>query len=188
MVRRATATEATRQAIVAAAWELASSRFISDLTLDAVAARAGVSVRTVIRHFGGREGLIAAAFEAANSLVEQRDALTEPGDYADAVAALLDDYERWGDLLIKLLAQEPVEPALRGPLGVGRRAHEQWVQRVFADPLTMRRGRAGRLLLEELLAVTDVYMWHLLRRDRGLSRADTGRVMRQLMESVAEVR
>lgn len=188
MARRAEATEATRRAIVEAAWRLASTRFLDEVSLEVVAEQAGVSVRTVIRHFGGRDGLIAAATEAANALVQQRRDVTAPGDYADAAEALLDDYEQWGDVLIRMLAQESREPALKAPLDSGRRLHEQWVSRVFRESFARRRGRSAEILLSELVAVTDVYVWQLLRRDRGLSRDDTARAMRHLMMSVAEAR
>jgi AcrR family transcriptional regulator len=165
---------------------LARTRFIDEITLDAAATAAGVSVRTVIRQFGGRDGLITAATDAANAQVQQRRDLTKAGDYAGAAEALLDDYEQWGDVLIKMLAQESREPLLKAPLDSGRRLHELWVRRVFAGPLASRRGRSRQVLLSELAAVTDVYLWQLLRRDRGLSRAETARALRHLMSSVAE--
>jgi AcrR family transcriptional regulator len=63
MVARAEAAAATAERILDAAievfWETPGEQF----SLDEVARRAGVTVQTVIRRFGGRGGLFAAAAE-----------------------------------------------------------------------------------------------------------------------------
>jgi AcrR family transcriptional regulator len=51
MTARADAAEHTRDRILSAAVELASERFLDEISLEDVAARAGVAVRTVIRRF-----------------------------------------------------------------------------------------------------------------------------------------
>ena len=58
---RATATAATRHRIVDGMVALAHERLTIEITLDDVARRAGVSVATVLRHFGSRDGLFDAA-------------------------------------------------------------------------------------------------------------------------------
>jgi hypothetical protein len=45
--------------------------------------------------------------------------------------------------------------------------HAAWCERTFRPPNARR--------LAQLIAVTDVYTWKLLRRDRGLSRKQTDR-------------
>ena len=72
MTARAEAAEATRRRIVDAAmsrWP-ASARF-AEITLDVVAERAAVSVKTVLRQFGSRDGLFADAMDAA--MVDDRE-------------------------------------------------------------------------------------------------------------------
>jgi len=52
-------------------------------------------------------------------------------------------------------------PAVHRAMDIGRRGHREWLQRIFAAPER----------LAELLVVTDVYAWKLLRRDQRLARA-----------------
>ena len=175
MRARAEATEETRRRIITAMRELAVERFLDDITLEDVAARAGVAARTVIRHFGGRDGLIQAAFAEAESDVASRRDQTPVGDVGVAVEAAFEDYERYGDALIMLLAQERRHPQLLGPLmDAGRRNHWNWIERVFAP--------RDRLHAAQLIAATDVYVWKLLRRDIGLGPAGARAATLQMVE------
>ena len=74
-----------------------------------------MTVQTVIRRFGGRDGLFAAALERESGRVrDQRD--TAPvGDVAGAVRVLLDHYDEYGDKVLTLLALENRSAALPGP-------------------------------------------------------------------------
>jgi AcrR family transcriptional regulator len=174
MTARAEAADRTRQRILAAATELATERFLDEISLEDIAARAGVAVRTVIRRFGSRANLVEVAFDEANAQVSSRRDETPPADAADAVEALFDDYERWGDSLLMLLAQEQRHSALRPMLDDGRRLHREWVERVFCP--------RDELHAAQLVAVTDVYVWKLLRRDMKLSRTRAKRAMRGMIE------
>src|SRR4051794_40727634 len=114
MTARATAAAATGERILAAAAEVFFET--ADLPLDSVAARAGVTVQTVIRRFGGREGLFTTAPARESGRVrDQRD--TAPvGDLAAAVRVLVDHYEEYGDKVLTLLALEKRSPAAAGVL------------------------------------------------------------------------
>src|SRR4051794_30244782 len=59
-VARAAASEATRQRIVAAFDAAMRDRSMDDITLDQIASAAGTTRQTVIRMFGGKEGLVQA--------------------------------------------------------------------------------------------------------------------------------
>ena len=61
MVARAEAAEATARAIIAAARRLFSELPYDEVSLPAVAAAAGVTVQTLLRRFGSKDGLFAAA-------------------------------------------------------------------------------------------------------------------------------
>lgn len=175
MRARAEATAETHRRILTAIRELAIERFLDDITLEAVAERAGVTTRTVIRRFGGREGLVEAAVDAANADVQVRRDETPVGDLDDAIEAIFDDYERYGDALIMMLAQEPRHPELLKPLAdTGRELHWAWVERVFTP--------RDRLHAAQLVAATDVYVWKLLRRDLGLSRARAKAAITEMVE------
>ena len=83
MTSRARATEETRTRILEATVDLVTERLAADISLDSVAQRSGVSVQTVLRHFGSRAGLFGAAHSHAETkIVEERrvpvgDALLE---------------------------------------------------------------------------------------------------------------
>jgi AcrR family transcriptional regulator len=180
MTARATAAAATGERILAAAAEVFYST--GDLPLDDVAARAGVTVQTVIRRFGGRDGLFAAALERESGRVrDQRD--TAPvGDVAAAVRVLLDHYDEYGDKVLTLLALENRSAAAAQVLGEGRLLHRSWCERVFAPALAGLGGGSRARRLAQLVAVTDVYTWKLLRRDAGLSRDDVALALRELLD------
>jgi AcrR family transcriptional regulator len=174
MGARAEAAASTHRRILAAVQELAVERFLDEITLDGVAERARVATRTVIRRFGGRDGLVQAAFIAGSERVQARLDQTPVGDVEDAVEAAFEDYEGNGDALIMMLAQEARHPELFGPLlEAGREAHRMWIERVFTPH--------DELQAAQIIAATDVYVWKLLRRDLGLSRARAKNAMTEMV-------
>jgi AcrR family transcriptional regulator len=185
MVARAEAAAATGERILDAAvevfWELPSDQ----ISLDEVARRAGVTVQTVIRRFGGRDGLLAAAAEReAERVGRQRDE-APVDDPAGAVHVLVDHYEAMGDRVLRLVAEEVRVPRLREIADRGRLLHREWCARVFAPALA---GVEGRRRLAQLVAICDVYTWTLLRRDAGLSRRETELALVEMLQPLLEER
>lgn len=183
MVARAASAEATGERILDATlagfWELPADRF----SLEEVARRAGVSVQTVIRRFGGRNGLLAAAADRETEKVRNQRDEAPVGDTTEAVRVLVDHYESLGGRVLKMLAEEERVPGLRQIADRGRSLHRQWCARVFAPALADRTGADRRRLLAQLVAVCDVYTWKLLRRDSALSRRQTELALVELLES-----
>ena len=175
---RGAAAEATRERILAAAAELFLERWYDDVTLAAVAERAGVSGQTVINHFGGKEQLAAAAHQRLSDGIVSLRYTPEAGDIPALVEALVEDYETTGDAVIRLLALEDKVPSLQPLLAKGREGHREWVQSMFGAPE----------LLAELVVATDVYSWKLLRRDQGLSRDETVAAMLRMVQALLERR
>ena len=175
---RGAAAEATRERILAAAAELFLERWYDDVTLGAVAERAGVSGQTVINHFGGKEQLAAAAHQRLSDGIVSLRYTPEAGDIPALVEALVEDYETTGDAVIRLLALEDKVPSLQPLLAKGREGHREWVQSMFGAPE----------LLAELVVATDVYSWKLLRRDQGLSRDETVAAMLRMVQALLERR
>jgi AcrR family transcriptional regulator len=180
MTARAAAAAATGERILDAATEVFFEK--GDLPLDDVAGRAGVTVQTVIRRFGGREGLFAAALERESTRVrDQRD--TAPvGDVPAVVRVLVDHYEDYGDRVLALLALEDRSPAAARVVQQGRLLHRAWCERALAPALAGLNDEARDRRLAQLVAVTDVYTWKLLRRDARLSRADVELALRELLD------
>lgn len=184
---RAERAAATRQRILDAARELVTDR-TRDFTLEQVASAAGVSVQTVLRGFGSREQLIVEAIGTFRDSVAPVD--VEPfASVEDAVTALFDDYEEIGDRVIRLLAEEHRVAGFADVAARGREMHRQWVDAGFARQLARRRGRTRAEIETALVAATDVYVWHLLRRDLGLDRpaaeATVARLVRGALASEA---
>jgi hypothetical protein len=105
-------------------------------------------------------------------------------DIPGAVTTLVDDYDESGDAIGRMLALEDRIAVLRPALERGRREHAEWVERVFATALVRLRGAERTRRIAELVAVTDVYTWKLLRRDRGLTRRQTILAVREMVEAL----
>ena len=181
MQARAAAVEEATERILDAAEELFWENPARPVGLTAVAERARVSVHSVIRRFGGQEGVIEAAVaRSARRITEQRGDAA-PGDLQGTVEVLVAHYEQLGDRDLAMLAAEQALPAVRAMADVGRRLHVQWCERMFGDALAVRRGADRRRLLAQLVAICDVYTWMLLRRQRRLSRSETERALAEML-------
>src|SRR6185369_16296693 len=96
---RAESAEATGRHIVDAFVDRLMNHWFDEITLDIVAEDAGVTVQTVVRRFGSKEGLLSSAAEVIGTQVSaQRSA--PPGDVDKLVDHLLGDYEKTGDAVI----------------------------------------------------------------------------------------
>ncbi len=180
---RAEAAAATGRLILDAFAATLRERWFEEVTLEEVAERAGVNVRTVIRRYGGKEGLLDAFVDDFRaSIDERRD--TPAGDVASALERLLAVYEEWGDGVIRNLAQEPRHPALKRLLDDGRRRHREQTAQIYAPWLDRLAEPARRAALDALVTATDVYVWKLARRDMGRTREETTDLMRGLVEAV----
>ena len=188
MVARAESAAATGERILDAAvevfWELPGEQ----VSLDEVARRAGVTVQTVIRRFGGRDRLLASAAERETERVRAQRDEAPIGDARGAVRVLVDHYEAMGDRVLRLLAEEERSPRLRAIADIGRAEHRTWCERVFAAALARRAGAERRRRLAQIVAICDVYTWKLLRRDAGLSRRQTELALVELLEPLLEGR
>ena len=181
MGARAASAAATGDRILDAAIEVFWERPSDQVSLAEVAARAGVSVQTVIRRFGSKDGLFAAGVQRETAAIRDQRDQAPAGDLQQAVRVLLDHYEAFGDRVLKMLSEADRVPALRQVVDGGRAVHRQWCGRVFAAQLHARVGVARERLLAQVVAVCDVYMWKLLRQDAGLSRRQTELALIELL-------
>jgi AcrR family transcriptional regulator len=183
MANRSVAAAQTQGRILGAVLELSTEKLTVEIVLADVAARAGVTVQTILRHFGNRDGLFdaAVAFATAEVLAER----TAPvGDIAEAIRVIVDHYETRGDWVLALLGQEVSDERIRGITVPGKALHRQWVQTVFEPELSRRDDSARAMMVDLLVVATDVYAWKLLRRDAGHSRDRTERSMRHLVDAI----
>jgi AcrR family transcriptional regulator len=162
---RAEASSRTRAAILDATMSLGLEKATADVSLADVSERAGVSVQTVLRHFGTRDGLIDEALRHAAARIS-RERRPASHDLTTAITTLFDHYESRGDAVIRLLAQEAFDERVEQITSEGRRVHREWV----TEFLGASTADATESLIDQLVVVTDVYTWKLLRRDRRLAR------------------
>lgn len=182
MTRRASAAEDTRVRILDAMGELFLERPLAQITLGQVAERAGVTVQTVIRRFGDKDGLnAAAAAHGLSAVANTRDA-APVGDLRGALENLTEHYETSSRLALKMLAEEHDSPVMEEITGRGRAYHRAWCERVFAPSLDGLAGAERARRLAQFVAVCDVYTWKLLRLDAGLSRPQYILALTELLE------
>lgn len=184
MGARAESVVETGRRILEATIELGPELLSDRATLDDVAARAGVTVQTVIRRFGSKEGLISAAAEEVRSRVEDQRNEAPVGDIAGAVRNLVEHYEEMGDNTLRLLAQEDRYPVIRAHTDRGRAGHYEWVERTFAPFLEERADRER--LRAGMIAVCDLYVWKILRRDLGFSRVQTETTLVEMLTALVK--
>jgi AcrR family transcriptional regulator len=179
---RAQAADARTGQVLDAAIELWRERWYDAITLEDLAARSGVSASTILRRFGSKEGVLAAVLTSDRlGIARGRDRIAS-GDAAGAVRELIEHYEDVGDAVIRNLALEERIPAIGELVQMGRAVQWEFVARVFAPWLPTRRGRAYDRRLAQFVVACDVSTWKLFRRDYGLSKAETARATRELLD------
>jgi AcrR family transcriptional regulator len=185
-VARARAQQRTREALLDAANEEFSKDGVSRASLEQVAAKAGVTKQTALRHFGSKDGLIEAAFRRLSEGVRRERGEAPVGDVPGAVRNLIDHYERYGDLMIRLLGEGHWFYLVRKATDHGRQVHREWVQRTFEPQLASLRGSERERRTAQLVAVCDVYVWKLLRRDMKLDVRQSELAVIELIEGLQE--
>ncbi|HZJ53424.1 MAG TPA: helix-turn-helix domain-containing protein [Myxococcaceae bacterium] len=181
---RAAGVEERGRRILAATRALFVEMPFEEITLEAVAARAGVTLQTVLRRFGSKSRLVAAAAEEGTAEVEAHRGQAPVGNAPAAVKNLFDHYEKWGGVALRLLAQEERFEEIARIAQRGRELHATWVARVFAPELARCGERIRAVRRAQLIAVCDVYLWKILRRDLGLSRAEAERAVLGVVEAL----
>lgn len=165
----------TRERIIAAAGKLFHAEGIRAVSVDAVAAQAGLTKRTLYYHFRSKDDLIAAYLETRdqpNLLLFQRWFAETPGDAADKVEGIFRNlgrsarHPRWkgcGFLRTSVeLINLPGHPAM-----VIGRAHKQRVEDWLCTMLAPSRGAAAaRALARQIILLLDgAFAVVLLHRD-----------------------
>lgn len=178
--RRADGVRRTTEAIVTAALSFVPDRAWEDVTIAEVAARAGVTERTVLRHFATKDDLARACMARGQAEVRAERPGAPGTSLEDAIAELVAHYEERGDVALWLLDHARRSDVLAAAAAEGSALHTAWVDGVFGGPLGPLGLPAAerRRRLAALNAATDVHAWNVLRRRCGLSRRDTEAALR----------
>lgn len=184
---RAEAAAATADRILQATTELVMEHWLDEITLEQIAARAEVNVRTVLRRFHSRDDVVQAAVERFRTrlLSGPVRAVPPPGDVRATVRALMEYYERDALFLLRGLAQEDRFAFLQLNFKGTRARHRDWIAQSLAPQLAAQPPRSRGSKLDQLAAVTWVLTWKFLRQDSGLERADAERALYEIVVAVA---
>jgi AcrR family transcriptional regulator len=186
-----TASERTRERIVAAVREMLGDGSFHEATVEEVALRAGVSRATLYQHFGSRLGLVDAmcdTFDANPALIAIRQA-TKGTDPVEALHGSIAQTVRfWASeeaVLTPLYGAAAVDPAAQELVArqrEDRRGEFGHVVRGLAREGLLRPGLSARHAMANLLMLTSFETFVELRRTGGLSERD---VAATLQESAA---
>ncbi|MBI3929398.1 MAG: TetR/AcrR family transcriptional regulator [Armatimonadetes bacterium] len=184
--RRAQSTRRTREHLIEAAVELFSKQLFEATSLNEIAAAAGTTPQTLLRHFGSKEGLFQSALQASTEQVRREREAAPVGDIPGAVANLAEHYRQWGERVLRLLAREDASAQVRRVTDTGRTLHAEWVERTFGPQLDRHRGNLRSQKLDGLIALTDVYVWKVLCLDRKRTTGEYASLLEGLIRAVVE--
>ena len=185
-VRRWSAPEQTRLRIIQAYGDEISRGDDGDLTVQRVAARAGVSVPTLYRNFASLDALGDAYWAWVEPQIGTFDSIKNADDlpsFAEGVFRRFAEHES----LIRAMFASRSGRRLRDRT-VGRRNQE--FQRALA-PLTKRMPEREALAVTALCKImSGGYVWMLMHKDWGLDGAESGRAvawaMRVLIQALRD--
>jgi AcrR family transcriptional regulator len=183
MGARAASAEATTERILDAAVELFMGASYDQVSLEAVARRAEVSLPTVLRKFGSKDALLVAC-SRARSRREWDQRVVAPGDVRGAARVLADRYEELLPMWKRYLGLEERYPAIAQALGEVRRGHLAWLAEAFAPFLPRREGPARKRKLAAFFGATEIYLWWSWREHLGLDAREAERTMVELLEGI----
>ncbi len=181
---RAAAVGLTRSRIVDAAEELFLSSWYDEVGVRELASASGVATQTVVNHFGSKAGVLAAVAQSVGLRIDGvRDSVVA-GDVRGAVTALMGEYEKIGDGVVRMLALEGRVKELTPLLEHGRSVHRAWVQRVFAADIDGLSSAERERRTVALIAATDVHTWKVIRREQRCSPQHTEAIVADLVDGL----
>ena len=185
---RAKAAEKNSEEIISVVGELWMKRSIHEITLQMVAQNAGVTVMTILRKFGSREGLFEATIRTDTAGIQDVRKESQAGNISQSISILMKEYEYTGPAVIRTLAVENDLPVAAKILKKGRELHKEWCQRIFAQYLPASNDKEYQIMLGAFYAATDVYKWKLLRNDLGYSEEETEKIFIKTVRGIIETK
>jgi AcrR family transcriptional regulator len=182
MTARAAAAERTGERILDAMLQRYADLPYDRVRLEDVAGDAGVTAQTVIRRFGTKHGLLAAAIEReAGRLVADRTAAMGQGAQA-TITALVRFYEDHGALILKMYAEAHQAPGVPELAARSRAYHVSWCREAFSEALrSTTDGPTHKRRLAQVVAICDATTWRILRFDGHLSPEETAEALLEML-------
>lgn len=186
MVQRARSAAKTKENIILSTLQLWKEMSINVITLEKIAEKSGVTIRTILRKFNSRDGLIQACLEHdASTIIEERTS-APVGNIDGILHALLSNYEKMGEAGIRTIYLENELKEARDIGEKGRKVHREWCAHVFAPFLPEPEHQEYEIRLTAFLTSTEIYLWKLLRKDLGYDAERTFQVFKMLVEGLVE--
>ncbi|HET6834631.1 MAG TPA: TetR/AcrR family transcriptional regulator [Acidimicrobiales bacterium] len=180
--------ERSRDAVVDALLSLYDDGVVRPGVAD-IAARAGVSPRSVFRHFADLEGLAEAAIDRQWARVHVLfEAPPHEGDRETRVTALVDQRLRLHGAIIGVARAAAVlsssSPVVASTLRARRRLLGDQVVALFAPELRARQGQARSELAAALEATASLENVEYLRAHAGLGSDRAAGVVRRMLHAL----
>jgi len=179
MGARSQGVEERRERILEAAMMLFMEGSIAAVTLEAVAERAGVSLKTVVRQFKSKDALLLECAKHGPA-IEEKKRTVSAGDVEGVVRVLSRRYEGMLDFVPRMFALEDRVPevalARRGAIG----SHLGWLAEAFSPWLKARAPSRPRRL-HALFGATELHVWWMWRRRIGLDRRAARAALRETL-------
>ncbi len=185
MSARSDSVHATGTRILDAALRLYAAHPVDQIRLESIAAGADVSVPTIVRRYGGKAGVIVALVTRELAQLADRRAAHAEDPIEAIVADLVEHYERYGLLILKVYSESPLVEGLAEVAAQGREYHIDWCRQTFAERVHGDAATRSRRLAASV-AVCDATTWRILRYDGGLDSGETCAALRELLDPVIE--
>jgi AcrR family transcriptional regulator len=176
------AVQKSRERAIAEFINLSGEMSLDDITLDRVAQATGVTVRTLLRHFDGKEHLVRESHEAILRSIDTILEEDSPGSLG-FVGRIVRFMEKAGDYVVRFENEAENYPSLIPDLERGRQMRRAALSVMFDANIKCEKDARERTL-KALYVVSDVYAWKILRRDYGLSMEETESLLHDLVEVV----
>ncbi|MEQ6333659.1 TetR/AcrR family transcriptional regulator [Sphingobium sp. MK2] len=179
---RAQAVQRSRERAIQAFIALSGEMTLEEITLDRVAQATGVTVRTLLRHFEGKEHLVREAHDTILRSIDQRLIEDTPGSQS-FVGRIVQYMEQIGDYLVRFENEASNYPSLLPDLERGREMRRAALRTMLDAHIQCDPDVRERTLLA-LYVVIDVYAWRIVRRDAGLDTEETEFLLKEMVNAV----
>nr|WP_297802343.1 TetR/AcrR family transcriptional regulator [uncultured Brevundimonas sp.] len=162
-------------------------------TTDAVADRAGVSRRSVFRHYADVSELLTAAYELQREEAFRRFPRRDPSAWSEEqridafVERASELYEYVAPVRRAAICMASEYPVLFDLMRGDDATQRAIVESLFADYFSKHSDDAAGLYVSSLVAATSWANWEGLRREQGLPLEVSREVVRTLMRGVLKV-
>jgi AcrR family transcriptional regulator len=185
MRARAAAVDERRERVLQAAHAMLVESSWDDVTLEGIARRAGVALKTAVRQFRSKEELLGAAIRwHAPREAAMRSVI--PGDVEGAARVLAERYDEMSPVIERYRPLEDRISAVAEIFAFARDGHLQWLEQTFAPWLPARRSVVRRQRLAALFGATELYVWHVWRHRLGWSRRVAEGALFETLQSLVD--